>query len=85
MTMSGAAHTQTFMYSDEDRVRILSSVPKLLQEQENVTMSEWGDLMELYKKQVHFSMHASTLTEYCEKSHIPHGLRFQKDPALFEE
>lgn len=31
------------------------------------------------------SLHASTLTQYCEDSHIPRGLRIQKGPSLFEE
>lgn len=78
------AHTHRFAFSEEDRLRILSSVPKLLQDRESTGMSEWSELLDLYRKRVKFSLHASTLTEYCEKSHIPRGLRIQKGPSLFE-
>lgn len=79
------ACTNRFMYSDDDRARIHSSVPKLLPEQENELFMEWDDLLELHKKHIRMSLHVSTLSQYCEKSQIPRGLRIQKRPTLFSE
>lgn len=79
------AHTMRFMFSDEDRARILANVLKLLQDHGNSTLSEWNELTELYRKRIRLSLHASTLTQYCEDSHIPRGLRIQKGPSLFNE
>lgn len=79
------AHLQRFMYTEEDRNRILSNIPKLLEEQDSDLLMQCDDLLEALKKRVRITLHASTLGQYCDKAQIPRGLRIQKGPTLFSD
>ncbi|XP_041436377.1 uncharacterized protein LOC121402944 [Xenopus laevis] len=77
----------TFAYSDEDINRILSSLEtEQLIPIESIPQSDVAkELLNLQKKEIHTSLHVSTLAEYIKTKRIPRGLRLDIKPNLCAE
>ncbi|OCT62271.1 uncharacterized protein LOC121397894 [Xenopus laevis] len=77
----------TFAYDEEDVGRILSKIEAvdLLSTQETTTISTEKELFNLRRKEIHTSLHVSSLAEYLKVKRIPRGLRLDIKPNLCAE
>ncbi|XP_041423394.1 uncharacterized protein LOC121395009 [Xenopus laevis] len=77
----------TFAYDEADIGRILSKIDavNLLSTQDIVTTDTEKDLFNLRRKEIHTSLHVSSLAEYIKVKRIPRGLRLDIKPNLCAE